>query len=63
MRRVAVQSFFFGSNPRANVDHFSRSLLFFFEINVAKFITAIDSTIVIVAIVVTILLKFCYYNL
>ena len=52
----------FGSNPHSNADFSSRSLLFFFYVKVAKIITTIDSRIVIVAIV-TILFKFCYYNL
>ena len=62
MRRVVVQCWF-GSNPLSNGDLFSPSLLFFFEVKVAKIITAVDSRIVIVAIVVTILFNFCYCNL
>jgi len=58
-RRVVVQ-IFFGSNSHSNADSFSWFLLFFFEIKVAKIITATDSRIV---IVVGILFKFCYYNL
>ena len=62
MRRIGVQSSF-GSNPHSNGDLFSRSLLFFFEIKVAKFITAIDSRMVIIAIVLTMLFMFCCCNL
>ena len=57
MRRVVVHCLFV-SNPHSNGDLFSRSLLFFFEIKVAKIITAIDSRIVIVAIVVNIMFRF-----
>jgi hypothetical protein len=62
MRRVVVQCLF-GSNPHSNGDLFSRFLLFLFEFKVAKIVMAIDSRIVIVAIVVTILFNFCYYDL
>jgi hypothetical protein len=45
---------FLGSNPHSNGDLFSRSSLLFFEIKVVRYITAVDSMIVIVVAVMVI---------
>jgi membrane protein YdbS with pleckstrin-like domain len=47
---------FFGSNPHSNGDHFSRSSLIFFEINVANIIMTDDNMMVIVAAIVIIII-------
>ena len=53
---------FFGSNPDSNRDLFSRSSLFFSEISVVRAMMAVDSRIVIVAVVVMVIIIYLVFT-